>query len=86
LDDSLKSLTFTFIHLPDAFIQSDFHCICTHSYQFLLSLGIESMTLVLQLASNNSLLFELQESYSLSHLFVNGCFYIFDSIKKNQFI
>ncbi len=44
--------TFTFMHLADAFIQSDLHCIQVTVffftfYQLLLSLGIEPMILVL---------------------------------------
>ncbi len=42
--------TFTFMHLADAFIQSDLHCIQVtvfSFYQLLLSLGIEPMILVL---------------------------------------
>ncbi len=42
--------TFTFMHLADAFIQSDLHCIqvtVLHFYQLLLSLGIEPMILAL---------------------------------------
>ncbi len=43
-------ITFTFMHLADAFIQSDLHCILSYSftfYQLLLSLGIEPMLLAL---------------------------------------
>ncbi len=43
-------LHFTFMHLADAFIQSDLHCIqvtVLHFYQLLLSLGIEPMILAL---------------------------------------
>ncbi len=43
-------ITFTFIHLADAFIQSDLHCIQVTVftfYQLLLSLGIEPMILAL---------------------------------------
>ncbi len=42
--------TFTFMHLADAFIQSDLQCIQVTGftfYQLLLSLGIESMILAL---------------------------------------
>ncbi len=40
--------TFTFMHLADAFIQSDLHCIQVSTfYQLLLSLGIEPMILAL---------------------------------------
>ncbi len=42
--------TFTFMHLADAFIQSDLHCIqvtVSTFYQLLLSLGIEPMILAL---------------------------------------
>ncbi len=39
--------TFTFMHLADAFIQSDLHCIQVTVYQLLLSLGIEPMILAL---------------------------------------
>ncbi len=42
--------TFAFMHLADAFIQSDLHCIqvtVLHFYQLLLSLGIEPMILAL---------------------------------------
>ncbi len=49
---------FTFMHLADAFIQSDLHCIqgtVSTFYQLLLSLGIEPMILAL-------LAVELQES------------------------
>ncbi len=44
------SFTFTFMHLADAFIQSDLHCIQVTVftfYQLLLSLGIEPMILAL---------------------------------------
>ncbi len=45
------TITFTFMHLADAFIQSDLHCIqvtvSTFFYQLLLSLGIEPMILAL---------------------------------------
>ncbi len=40
-------ITFTFMHLADAFIQSDLHCIQVTVYQLLLSLGIEPMILAL---------------------------------------
>ncbi len=43
-------IQFTFMHLADAFIQSDLHCILSYSftfYQLLLSLGIEPMILAL---------------------------------------
>ncbi len=43
-------MTFTFMHLADAFIQSDLHCIqvtVSTFYQILLSLGIEPMILAL---------------------------------------
>ncbi len=42
------TFTFTFMHLADAFIQSDLHCIqvtVSTFYQLLLSLGIEPMIL-----------------------------------------
>ncbi len=42
--------TFTFMHLADAFIQSDLHCIQVTVFTFdqlLLSLGIEPMMLAL---------------------------------------
>ncbi len=42
------TFTFTFMHLADAFIQSDLHCIQVSTfYQLLLSLGIEPMILAL---------------------------------------
>ncbi len=41
------TFTFTFMHLADAFIQSDLHCIQVTVYQLLLSLGIEPMILAL---------------------------------------
>ncbi len=44
------TFTFTFIHLADAFIQSDLHCIqvtVSTFYQLLLSLGSEPMILAL---------------------------------------
>ncbi len=43
------TFTFTFMHLADAFIQSDLHCIqVSFTFdQFLLSLGIEPMILAL---------------------------------------
>ncbi len=44
------TFTFTFMHLADAFIQSDLHCIqvtVSTFYQVLLSLGIEPMILAL---------------------------------------
>ncbi len=47
LTSVLKLLTFTFMHLADAFIQSDLHCIQVTVYQLLLSLGIEPMILAL---------------------------------------
>ncbi len=43
-------ITFTFMHLADAFIQSDLHCIQVTVFTFdqlLLSLGIEPMILAL---------------------------------------
>ncbi len=43
-------ITFTFMHLADAFIQSDLHCIqvtVSTFYQLLLSLGIKPMILAL---------------------------------------
>ncbi len=43
-------ILFTFMHLADAFIQSDLHCIqvtVSTFYQLLLSLGIEPMILAL---------------------------------------
>ncbi len=46
----LFTFTFTFMHLADAFIQSDLHCIqvtVATFYQLLLSLGIEPMILAL---------------------------------------
>ncbi len=46
----MKIFTFTFMHLADAFIQSDLHCIqvtVSTFYQLLLSLGIEPMILAL---------------------------------------
>ncbi len=39
--------TLTFMHLADAFIQSDLQCIQVTFYQLLLSLGIEPMILAL---------------------------------------
>ncbi len=45
-----ESNTFTFMHLADAFIQSDLHCVqvtVSTFYQLLLSLGIEPMILAL---------------------------------------
>ncbi len=59
------TLTFTFMHLADAFIQSDLHCIQVTVftfYQLLLSLGVEPMILALLAPS---LPFELQESLRL---------------------
>ncbi len=47
---SSTTFTFTFMHLADAFIQSDLHCIqvtVSTFYQLLLSLGIEPMILAL---------------------------------------
>ncbi len=38
---------FTFMHLADAFIQSDLHCIQVTVYQLLLSLGLKPMILAL---------------------------------------
>ncbi len=46
----MLTFTFTFMHLADAFIQSDLHCIqvtVSTFYQLLLSLGIEPMILAL---------------------------------------
>ncbi len=46
----VKLITFTFMHLADAFIQSDLHCIqvtVSTLYQLLLSLGIEPIILAL---------------------------------------
>ncbi len=46
----IKLNLFTFMHLADAFIQSDLHCIqvtVSTFYQLLLSLGIEPMILAL---------------------------------------
>ncbi len=48
--------TFTFMHLADAFIQSDLHCIQVYSFTFdqlLLSLGIEPMILALLAPCSN---------------------------------
>ncbi len=48
--DLLPNFTFTFMHLADAFIQSDLHCIQVTVftfYQLLLSLGLEPMILAL---------------------------------------
>ncbi len=53
-----RTLTLTFMHLADAFIQSDLHCIqvtVLHFYQLLLSLGIEPMILALHLEVTCSL-------------------------------
>ncbi len=50
-------LTFTFMHLADAFIQSDLHCIqvtVSTFYQLLLSLGIEPMILALLMPCSTS--------------------------------
>ncbi len=49
-DECSFTFTFTFMHLADAFIQSDLHCIqvtLSTFYQLLLSLGIEPMILAL---------------------------------------
>ncbi len=46
----INVITFIFMHLADAFIQSDLHCIqvtVSTFYQLLLSLGIEPMILAL---------------------------------------
>ncbi len=51
------TFTFTFMHLADAFIQSDLHCIqvtVSTFYQLLLSLGIEPMILALQVPCSTS--------------------------------
>ncbi len=58
--------TFTFMHLADAFIQSDLHCIqatVLHFYQLLLSLGTEPMILALLAPCST---FELQERNFMS--------------------
>ncbi len=50
MSPNLNTFTFTFMHLADAFIQSDLHCIqvtVSTVYQLLLSLGIEPMILAL---------------------------------------
>ncbi len=50
LGDLCTYVTFTFMHLADAFIQSDLHYIqvtVSTFYQLLLSLGIEPMILAL---------------------------------------
>ncbi len=49
-DNNHITFTFTFMHLADAFIQSDLQCIqvtVSTFYQLLLSLGIEPMILAL---------------------------------------
>ncbi len=51
------TFTFTFMHLADAFIQSDLHCIqvtVSTFYQLLLSLGIEPMILALLVPCSTS--------------------------------
>ncbi len=51
------TFTFTFMHLADAFIQSDLHCIQVTVftfYQLLLSLGIEPMILALLVPCSTS--------------------------------
>ncbi len=50
IQEQWHPFTFTFMHLADAFIQSDLHCIQVYSFTFdqlLLSLGIEPMILAL---------------------------------------
>ncbi len=52
------------MHLADAFIQSDLHCIqvtVSTFYQLLLSLGIEPM--IIGVAKRHALLAELQDMY-----------------------
>ncbi len=52
-----QSVTFTFTHLADAFIQSDLHCIqvtVSTFDQLLLSLGIEPMILALLMPCSTS--------------------------------
>ncbi len=49
------TFTFTFMHLADAFIQSDLHFIQVSTfYQLLLSLGIEPMILALLVPCSTS--------------------------------
>ncbi len=43
----INMFTFTFMHLADAFIQSDLHCIQVTVSTFYQSLGIEPMILAL---------------------------------------
>ncbi len=72
----LLHLHFTFMHLADAFIQSDLHCIqvtVSTSYQLLLSLGIEPMILAL-LAPCSTI--ELQEGSFMMDRCIFKCFKI----------
>ncbi len=64
--------TFTFMHLADAFIQSDLHCIqvtVSTFYQLLLSLGIEPMILALL---RHALPVELQETHTQDTALTNS--------------
>ncbi len=70
-NELIYGFTFTFMHLADAFIQSDLHCIqvtVSTFYQLLLSLGIEPMILALLVPCSTSWatgkLVELQERFN----------------------
>jgi len=57
-------LTFTFMHLADAFIQSDLHCISRCTFTFLSVLAFPgNQTHDIGVASVNTILFEQQESF-----------------------
>ncbi len=67
--------TFTFMHLADAFIQSDLHCIqvtVSTFYQLLLSLGIEPMILALLVPCSTSWATGKRDGW---RTVINGSFY-----------
>jgi len=56
-----KIRTFTFMHLSDAVIQNDVHCISRYTFTFLSVLAFPgNQTHDLGVASANALLFEIQ--------------------------
>ncbi len=70
----VKCFTFTFMHLTDAFIQSELQCIqAIHFYQYVCSLGIEPTTFALLMQCSTT---EPQDhvfvyfSYSFDSLFI----------------
>lgn len=58
------------MHLADAFIQSNLHCIQGAFYQFMHSLEIEPMTLMLLLPSITLLSYKFLKSVTLMHIYI----------------